>query len=587
VVPPLNIQSVANIPIQSAANIPLANYQPSTPYVYPDPPATPTPGTTPEGTENTFFAENPDKYTVPTPFSYGTTTPPPPPPGTPPPPPPGTPPPPDPWTPSPGWTIGADGNISLDESTAPTRYFSQDEEGEDVFNQQKFLQDAYNNQLFQGNPNYQIEETVEEDQDGNEHRTYSFVRTPTTAAPTTAAPTTAAPTTVAPTTVAPTTVAPTTVAPPTVAPPTVAPPTVAPPTVAPPTVAPPTVAPPTVAPPTWTPSPGWIRRPDGNISLDKASAPAKYWKQEDDDAGGDEWFDTQWFLQDAYNNKRLEKRLSAAGYRIDEIVEEDQDGNEHSYFRLVRAGGPNWNDGGFVQRSGVPYTQGGNAMPNVMGREFPYTPEGMAAAQQYKQAIGMRDGGMMGFRPIGMQAGGIAEDDNAATMETYLSFQEALENKSSPTELNKFIYDNLSALKTMALGNSARAAQLADVMKQSGFEGYMRNLIQGAGQVPSPEQETLRGTVPPDTQPRDTWNPPVPKNPVDRYMSEDPPRDTWNPPVPKNPVDPYMSEDPRYKGYFNPNQVNPFFDPDEIEVANGGYITRNMNRGGLMSLRRR
>jgi hypothetical protein len=70
-------------------------------------------------------------------------------------------------------------------------------------------------------------------------------------------------------------------------------------------------------------------------------------------------------------------------------------------------------------------------------------------------------------------------------------------------------------------------------------------------------------------------------------MSEDPPRDTWNPPVPKNPVDPYMSEDPRYKGYFNPNQVNPFFDPDEIEVANGGYITRNMNRGGLMSLRRR
>ena len=37
-------------------------------------------------------------------------------------------------------------------------------------------------------------------------------------------------------------------------------------------------------------------------------------------------------------------------------------------------------------------------MPNVMGREFPYTAEGMAAAQQYSQAMGMRDGGMMGFR---------------------------------------------------------------------------------------------------------------------------------------------------------------------------------------------
>ena len=45
-------------------------------------------------------------------------------------------------------------------------------------------------------------------------------------------------------------------------------------------------------------------------------------------------------------------------------------------------------------------------MPNVMGREFPYTPEGMAAAQQYSQSIGMRDGGPMGFRPVGMGIGG-------------------------------------------------------------------------------------------------------------------------------------------------------------------------------------
>ena len=46
-------------------------------------------------------------------------------------------------------------------------------------------------------------------------------------------------------------------------------------------------------------------------------------------------------------------------------------------------------------------------MPNVMGREFPYTAEGMAAAQQYSQAMGMRDGGSMGFRPVGMQEGGV------------------------------------------------------------------------------------------------------------------------------------------------------------------------------------
>ena len=48
-------------------------------------------------------------------------------------------------------------------------------------------------------------------------------------------------------------------------------------------------------------------------------------------------------------------------------------------------------------------------MPNVMGREFPYTPEGMAAAEQYKQAMGMRGGGMMGFRPLQMQGGGTVQ----------------------------------------------------------------------------------------------------------------------------------------------------------------------------------
>jgi len=48
-------------------------------------------------------------------------------------------------------------------------------------------------------------------------------------------------------------------------------------------------------------------------------------------------------------------------------------------------------------------------MPNVMGREFPYTSEGMAAAEQYSQALGMRDGGMMGFRPIAMADAGDVE----------------------------------------------------------------------------------------------------------------------------------------------------------------------------------
>ena len=48
-------------------------------------------------------------------------------------------------------------------------------------------------------------------------------------------------------------------------------------------------------------------------------------------------------------------------------------------------------------------------MPNVAGREFSYTPQGMAAAEQYKQSLGMRGGGMMGFRPIGYANGDLVE----------------------------------------------------------------------------------------------------------------------------------------------------------------------------------
>ena len=45
-------------------------------------------------------------------------------------------------------------------------------------------------------------------------------------------------------------------------------------------------------------------------------------------------------------------------------------------------------------------------MPNVMGREFQYTPQGMADADQYQRSLGMRDGGPMGFRPLGYAGGG-------------------------------------------------------------------------------------------------------------------------------------------------------------------------------------
>ena len=523
VVPPINIQSVANIPIQSAANVPLANYQPSTPYVYPDPPATPTPGTTPTGTENTFFAADPDKYTVPTPFSYGTTTPPPPPPPTDPPPAD-----PNPWTPSPGWTIDADGNISLDEGSAPSRYWQTEDDGEDVFDEQWFLSEAYNNQIFQGNPNYHIEETVDEDDDGNEYRTYSFVRTPTTAAPTT--------------------VAPPTVGPPKIAPPTVAPPTVGPPKIAPPTVGPPKIDPPMAPPPAWTPSPGWIKRPDGNIYLDEGSAPSTYFSEDDD---GNPSFDKQAFLRDAYNNQMFQ---GSPDYRIDRVENTyDADGESYTdiHYSFVRAGDYNWNDGGFVQKSGLPYTQGRNAMPNVMGREFPYTPEGMAASQQYSQSLGMRDGGMMGFRPIGMQTGGIATSGmDPEVMAIFKGLVAATQSKS-PQKVTAYIEAHRKTLANMVVKLPP---------DQASFVQDALNSFDPAW----PDDPAWPGA--------EAWA----GDPAFAGADEE-----------RRAGDPWTEKTIGAAG--TPDQHPLLFSrPDSgIEIANGGYITRNMNRGGLMSLRRR
>ena len=82
-------------------------------------------------------------------------------------------------------------------------------------------------------------------------------------------------------------------------------------------------------------------------------------------------------------------------------------------------------------------------MPNVMGREFPYTPEGMAAAEQYKQFMGMRDGGMLGFRPLQMQEGGSPE---LALVRQMLD----LERSATTEEVAAFVRANAAALSEVA-----------------------------------------------------------------------------------------------------------------------------------------
>ena len=86
-------------------------------------------------------------------------------------------------------------------------------------------------------------------------------------------------------------------------------------------------------------------------------------------------------------------------------------------------------------------------MPNVAGREFPYTPQGMAAAEQYKQSLGMRNGGTAGFRPLGYaHGGGVESDSDIAMMLSVL-----VESGASDLEIRRYISENRAALERMAV----------------------------------------------------------------------------------------------------------------------------------------
>ena len=100
-------------------------------------------------------------------------------------------------------------------------------------------------------------------------------------------------------------------------------------------------------------------------------------------------------------------------------------------------------------------------MPNVMGREFPYTAEGMAAAQQYEQAMGVRGGGMMGFRPVGMEEGGDA--DMVRLADTLY----ALMQGGSVEQVNNFIRENLPGLKMAAEIQDSKFNMLRGALRQN------------------------------------------------------------------------------------------------------------------------
>ena len=229
-------------------------------------------------------------------------------------------------------------------------------------------------------------------------------------------------------------------------------------------------------------------------------------------------------------------------------------------------------------------------MPNVMGREFPYTPEGMAQAEQYKQAMGMRGGGMMGFRPLGYADGNLVtamaqrprrEDLEDEGLDVYLGLQSLLEEGDRQKILD-YLYQNDGIIQRDRENNPSRSEFFDGVKQFYNYEQYFRDLMQ------QPDSNFVRtGMVGQDLQAmvdEGFYADPTPQLPSER--DEGFYADPTFPPFSDDPTLPPFSDDFRDEiPYYNPNHLNPFFNPDDIEVADGGYISRKMNRGGIMSLR--
>ena len=125
-------------------------------------------------------------------------------------------------------------------------------------------------------------------------------------------------------------------------------------------------------------------------------------------------------------------------------------------------------------------------MPNVMGREFPYTPQGMAAAEQYKQAMGMRDGGMMGFRPIGYANGspGVPITDLMAVVRELTN----LEQTGTTEQVKAYVLANKDGLLKAAEQNPEVAAYLQRMITRFAPQQTPDAILNAP---PSPPPETM------------------------------------------------------------------------------------------------
>ena len=216
-------------------------------------------------------------------------------------------------------------------------------------------------------------------------------------------------------------------------------------------------------------------------------------------------------------------------------------------------------------------------MPNVMGREFPYTPEGMAAAQQYRQALGMRDAGPMGFRPVRMRHGGVpafAAPPMAPDVRAIFQGLVDVTRSGSPDDVRRYIDDNRRDLNDLASmlppGQAAFVQSTLDSFAPPLMPSQPMQPMQGADQVP-PEQGGNLGRI------SDTELTGVGRRFAPFIDDIEAPRNLGLGPLVATGMGAGAAESSVGLGPY----------PPELEPEEQTPIPGPMNRGGLMSLRRR
>ena len=228
----------------------------------------------------------------------------------------------------------------------------------------------------------------------------------------------------------------------------------------------------------------------------------------------------------------------------------------------------------------APYTEppgqsNGSSAQDSFRRDFGRGPRDAAELREYLMSggggtpMGMRNGGSMGFRPLGMQAGGVPVADVAPDVRAIFQGLVAATQSGSTQDVAAYIESNRRALNGM----------VSMMMLPQGQADFITNTINSFAPPSVPQMDT-----PPQGM-RDF--PGYESGTGDFYP---PPRQVpQQTPAPSYPFSGDVEEGDQYiiPGTPPPGSAAPIpYDPNEIGVANGGYITRNMNRGGLMSLRR-